>query len=118
MAWGPWLSKVAVNACRDRRRTGWWKWRRERRLEELDTAELRGDALTPEQEALGNETRRRVWDAFRELSARQQEVFVLRQIEGWSTEEVARTLGLSSGSIKRHLYRAVHHMRRTLRGHL
>jgi len=117
IAWGPWLGKVAVNACRDRRRAGWWKWWRERH-QEFDAAAFPDHGLTPEQEALSKETRRLVWRSFRELSARQQEVFVLRQIEGWSTEEVARTLGLSSGSIKRHLYRAVHHMRRTLRGHL
>ena len=75
-------------------------------------------SLTPEQEVLSSETRRRVWQSFRELSARQQEVFVLRQLEGWSTDEVAETLGLSPGSIKRHLYRAVHIMRKALRGRL
>jgi RNA polymerase sigma-70 factor, ECF subfamily len=117
MAWGPWLTRVTVNACRDRRRAGWWKWSRQRR-EEIDVAELPGAGLTPEQEALGNETRRHVWRSFRELSARQQEVFVLRQLEGWSTEEVAQTLGLSSGSVKRHLYRAVHQLRTALRGPL
>src|SRR5262249_53977253 len=26
MRWGPWLTKVTVNACRDRRRSGWWRW--------------------------------------------------------------------------------------------
>jgi len=25
MDWGSWLTRVSVNACRDRRRTGWWK---------------------------------------------------------------------------------------------
>jgi RNA polymerase sigma-70 factor (ECF subfamily) len=48
----------------------------------------------------------------RELSARQREVFVLREIEGWSTEEVASTLGVSDGTVKRHLFRALLHLRR------
>jgi RNA polymerase sigma-70 factor (ECF subfamily) len=26
MAWEPWLTRVTVNACRDRRRSGWWRW--------------------------------------------------------------------------------------------
>jgi RNA polymerase sigma-70 factor, ECF subfamily len=26
MAWEPWLTRVTVNACHDRRRSGWWKW--------------------------------------------------------------------------------------------
>jgi RNA polymerase sigma-70 factor (ECF subfamily) len=117
MVWGPWISRVAVNACRDRRRSGWWKWWRERH-EEFVEADLRASGRTPEQEALSNETRRHVWRSFRSLSARQQEVFVLRHLEGWSTQEVAETLGLNPGSVKRHLYRAVHHMRKELRGHL
>lgn len=115
MTWGAWLTRVTVNACHDRRRSGWWKWWRERHQEFVETDHAAA-ALTPEQAALSNECRRAVWQEFRMLSARQQEVFVLRQLEGWSTEEVADTLGLSSGSIKRHLYRAVHQLRKGLRG--
>jgi RNA polymerase sigma-70 factor (ECF subfamily) len=115
--WGPWLTRVAVNACRDRRRSGWWKWWRVHHQEFVE-ADLPAGAPSPEQAALSNEVRRHVWRAFRELSARQQEVFVLRQLEGWSTDAVAETLGVSPGSIKRHLYRAVHHMRTALRGRL
>ena len=117
VAWGAWISRVAVNACRDRRRSGWWKWWRERH-EEFVEAELPAAGRTPEQEALSNETREHVRRSFRSLSARQQEVFVLRHLEGWSTEEVAEILGLNPGSIKRHLYRAVHNMRKELRGRL
>ena len=71
---------------------------------------------TPEEAALGLEERQRIWRVFRRLSARQQEVFTLRQLEGWSTAEVAETLGLSSGSVKRHLFRATHQLRAALRG--
>lgn len=115
MVWGAWLTRVTVNACRDRRRSGWWKWFRERHTEFAET-DYPGNALTPEQAALSTETRRAVWESFRELSTRQQEVFVLRHLEGWSTDEVAETLGVSAGSVKRHLYRAVHQMRKALRG--
>jgi RNA polymerase sigma-70 factor (ECF subfamily) len=115
IAWGPWLTRVTVNACRDRRRSGWWKWWRERH-EEFEEGDLPGRGLTPEQATLGRETRQEVWRSFRQLSARQQEVFALRHIEECSTEEVADILGLSAGSIKRHLYRAVHQLRKTLGG--
>ena len=114
MVWGAWLTRVTVNACRDRRRSGWWKWWRQRHTEFAE-ADLPGGGLTPEQALLSNEKRSAVWESFRDLSVRQQEVFVLRQLEGWSTQEVAETLGLSPGSIKRHLYRAVHQMRKALR---
>jgi RNA polymerase sigma factor (sigma-70 family) len=115
MAWPAWLTRVTVNACRDRRRSGWWKWWRERHADFAE-AHFPGNSPTPEQAALSNERRRAVWRCFRELSARQQEVFVLRQLEGWSTDAVAATLGLSAGSVKRHLYRAVHQMRKALGG--
>jgi RNA polymerase sigma-70 factor (ECF subfamily) len=110
--WGPWLKTVAVNACRDRRRTRWWRWGR---TSEVFIDELHaGNALTPEQSALSRETRDRIWRAFQTLSTRQREVFALRHLEGWSTDEVADTLRMSTGSVKRHLFRAVQHMRSAL----
>ena len=115
MAWGPWLTTVTVNACRDRRRSAWWKWGREW-SDELNEADLPSAAPTPEQEAWTRECRRRVWQCFQQLSARQREVFVLRHMEGYSTAETATLLGTRPGSVKRHLYRAVQHMRTALRG--
>jgi len=115
MVWAAWLTRVTVNACRDRRRSGWWKWWRQRHTEFAE-ADLPSGGPTPEQALLDHEKRGAVWQSFRDLSVRQQEVFVLRQLEGWSTQEVAETLGVSPGSIKRHLYRAVHQMRKALKG--
>jgi RNA polymerase sigma-70 factor (ECF subfamily) len=115
IAWGPWLTRVAVNACLDRRRSGWWKWWR-REHQEFVEAQVVARDPSPEGQAISNQTRREVWGALRELSARQREVFVLRQLEGWSTEEVADKLGVNPGSVKRHLYRAVHTLRTALRG--
>ena len=112
MDWGAWLTRVAVNACRDRRRSGWWRWWRERgvAIEESSLRTIR----TPEDEIIGREVQGRVWEAYRRLPARQREVFALRQLEGYSTEEVASLLGISTGSVKQHLFRAVHGLRRAL----
>jgi len=136
MAWGPWLTRVSINACHDRRRSGWWKWWRanHQRSAEADRSphgllpeeeasrwgESQGEAQgvdasthgrTPEEEALSREERGRIWRSFRQLTLRQQEVFVMRHLEGWSTDQVGKALGLSAGSVKRHLFRAVHHLR-------
>ena len=113
MAWGPWLTRVTINACRDRRRSGWWKWWREDN-EEFQEADFPGQGPTPEEEVLSREERERVWRSFRVLSPRQQDVFALRHLQGESTEEVAETLGLTAGSVKRHLFRAVRHLRKAL----
>jgi RNA polymerase sigma-70 factor, ECF subfamily len=131
MAWGAWLTRVAVNACRDRRRSGWWKWWRasnsspgvEAISEEPSAHEIflaanpRHQSLTPEEEVISREARGRIWQAFGKLSRRQQEVFVLRYLEGWSIAEVAKALGLTAGSVKRHLFRAVCHLRSAVGDH-
>jgi DNA-directed RNA polymerase specialized sigma24 family protein len=42
-------------------------------------------------------------------------VFALRQLDGRSTAEVADLLGLGEGTVKRHLFRAVHTLRDALK---
>jgi RNA polymerase sigma-70 factor (ECF subfamily) len=113
MAWGPWLTRVAINACRDRQRAAWWRLRHNA----FDGVELVDRAPTPEAAALTGETREHIWRLFRQLSQRQREVFVLRHLEGGSTQDVAEALGLSTGSVKRHLFRAVQRLRKGLREH-
>jgi RNA polymerase sigma-70 factor, ECF subfamily len=111
-AWDKWLTTVTINACRDRRRSSWWKrWRS--RTEEFD--EFRSPEHvhhSAEEEVSRRQTYKLVWGRFSKLSARQREVFALRHFEGWSTEEVAAHLGLSTGSVKQHLFRAVHELRK------
>jgi RNA polymerase sigma-70 factor (ECF subfamily) len=112
--WGAWISRVTVNACHDRRKSAWWKWWRTA-SGEVQLADYPSPARTPEQEALGREQRDHIGRAFQELSRRQQEVFALRYFEGWSTDEVAKALAISEGSVKNHLFRAVRHLRAALR---
>jgi RNA polymerase sigma-70 factor, ECF subfamily len=108
--WAAWLTRVALNACHDRRRAGWW--RRFRRFSEwIENVPLHVEEPSPADVAFGEETRQRLWRAFRALSARQREVFVLRFIEELPTAQVAATLGLGEGSVKRHLFRAIRRLR-------
>lgn len=141
MAWGAWLTRVTINACHDRRRSGWWKWwhgsRRDWReadvlsnglspegegfswnesTREVQDAGFSSRGVSPEEEVLSREERWRIWRAFQDLSPRQREVFVLRYLEGWSTEHVAKALGVTTGSVKRHLFRAVHDLRKAVGG--
>jgi RNA polymerase sigma-70 factor, ECF subfamily len=113
MMWRPWLIRVSVNACRDRRRSGWWKlWHGAN--EEYQEANYPNSSKTPEEMVLSQEAQGRIWRAFERLSARQREVFVLRHVDEWSTEEVADMLGITTGSVKRYLFRAARHLRRIL----
>jgi RNA polymerase sigma-70 factor (ECF subfamily) len=113
MVWKPWLVRVSINACRDRRRSGWWKWFGGTG-EEYREASYPDSGKSPEETLLGRETQGHIWRAFQELSARQREVFVLRYVDEWPTGKVADMLGITTGSVKRYLFRAVRHLRRTL----
>lgn len=108
--WGGWLTRVTVNACRDRRRAGWWI-RFRRRGESVDPLTLPTTDPTPEEMAVGAETIRRIWGQFAQLPRRQREVFVLRYVAGCSTDEVATMLSVGTGSVKRHLFRAIRRLR-------
>jgi RNA polymerase sigma-70 factor (ECF subfamily) len=111
--WGAWLTRVAVNACHDRRRAGWWI-RFRRWTDRVDDMPLAAQDPGPAEAAIGADTRQRIWLAFRQLPDRQREVFVLRHIAECSTAEVAEVLGLSPGSVKRHLFRAIRRLREAL----
>lgn len=114
-AWKAWLTQVALNACRDRQRSRWWKWWREKTVE-IEDMHLPSPNPTPEENTVNREERAHIWRFFRDLSVRQQEVFVLRYVEGWSVEEVAQMLELTPGSVKQHLFRAVQRLRTALGG--
>jgi RNA polymerase sigma factor (sigma-70 family) len=111
-SWESWLTRVTVNACRDRRRSAWWRWWQKERTE-LQEEELPSSSLTPEQHVLNREERERIWHLFRALSPRQREVFAMH-LEGQSNEEAAELLGLTTGSVKRHLFHAVRNLRKAL----
>lgn len=113
--WDRWLTRVAVNACHDRRRAGWWRQFRWR-TDSIDELELPDEAKGPDRAAIDAELRERLWGAFRTLPSRQREVFALRQVEQWSTDEVAEALQITTGSVKRHLFRAIRHLRTALGG--
>lgn len=112
-SWDAWLAQVAVNACRDRKRSWWWRWRSDTPTEVVDM-QLPSKDVTPEEATVRREQREMIWQFFRKLSARQQEVFVLRYVEGWSYHQVAAMLGVTPGSVKQHLFRAVRYLRKAL----
>lgn len=113
MAWGAWLTRVAIHACRDRRRSGWWKWWRAQ-YTPLEEWHLPRQVPTPEEVLVRRETRQRIAQALQQLAPRQREVFVLCHLEEHSSTEAAALLGLTPGSVKQHLFRAIRHLRRAL----
>jgi RNA polymerase sigma-70 factor (ECF subfamily) len=72
----------------------------------------------PDQRLLAAETLGCVRDAIEQLPGRQQEVIVLRDVEGWSADEVCDALGVSEVNQRVLLHRARSKVRRALEAYL
>ena len=112
---GPWLSRVTVNLSIDR-------WRRNKRRGQTFSPLAEGDHLdvladhrpAPDRGVEGRESGERLAVALRALPERQRAVVVLRHYQELSLEEIAKALGMSLGTVKSSLHRALHRMRDTL----
>ena len=109
-----WLTRIAINEALAR-------IRRSRRYEPLDEdpphaeAFMTSDAdLDPERRAASGELRALLESAIDGLADGSREVFVLRQVEGMSTAEVADVLGVSEDVVKTRLSRGRAFLRQQL----
>ena len=114
----PWIYTIALNLCRShlrRRSLSRWLWPA-RSDEPVRSAprEPRARSPDPEQELLAREAERRLRGAIQGLPARYREVFVLRQAQGLSYEEIASVLGLPLGTVEVRLFRARRRLLRSL----
>ena len=109
---GAWLYRVAVNAAHDHR----GRVRRRARGEApWDAGEGRQDpGPGPEEAAFQQELRDELDRALERLSERERAIFVLREIEGLESREVARALGITAITVRRHLSRARKRLREIL----
>lgn len=103
-----WLYRVALNRCTDYRRR---ILRRARLLERL-RGESNGEAPTIQENGSFD-----VDLAFRALPMRQRTAATLFYLADFKTEEVARAMGVSKGTVDRHLYRAREALRESLEAH-
>jgi RNA polymerase sigma-70 factor (sigma-E family) len=74
------------------------------------------DASSAEEGALRDESRNEVVAMLRTLPARQRECLVLRYYEGLNETEIAKTLGISVGSVRTHTSRGMAAMQQRLGG--
>ena len=109
-----WLTRIAINEALAR-------IRRRQRYEPLDEGSPHAEAfmtshadLDPERRAASVELRTLLESAIDGLADGSREVFVLRQVEGMSTSEVADTLSVSEDVVKTRLSRARAALRRDL----
>ena len=111
-----WLTRIAINRSRDSLRR--------RRFVSLFTANEDGEPEgwvepvderpDPEREIMARQLRTAIERAERKLSTQQKVIFRLRHYEDHSLEEIAELLGLRSGTVRAHLFRAIHKIRQEL----
>lgn len=115
-----WLYTVTKNRCLMSRRRSKFAPRTELSLEELmpDREELErldgSQSVSPENAAIRGEQGQRLREAIRGLPPHYRIVLVLRDMEGFTDEEVAEITGLRPGTIRVRLHRARLFVRREL----
>ena len=112
-----WLTRIAINRSRDSLRR--------RKFVSLFTGSADDDDRTmlfepvderpdPEREIMARQLRVAIEKAERTLSAQQKIIFRMRHYEERPLEEIAVLLGLAAGTVRAHLFRAVHKIRKEL----
>jgi len=112
-----WLTRITINRSRD--------WLRRRKFVSLfshdDESDNREYVIEPvddrpdaERQFMAHQLRAAITRAERTLSSQQKIIFRLRHYENHSLEEIAELLGLRSGTVRAHLFRAIHKVRKEL----
>ncbi|MGB2590717.1 MAG: sigma-70 family RNA polymerase sigma factor [Candidatus Acidiferrum sp.] len=110
-----WLTRIVINAALMRRRSA--KSRpavsldEPPREDELPISErFAAEGPNPEQLFAGTELREMISENLHELSPLLRTAFVLREVEGYSTGEAAKKLGVTENTLKARLWRARHQL--------
>lgn len=117
-----WLYRIAVN-------TSLMRLRKKRRRSEVSMEAMSGGGeetlmhhegtyaarpLRGDEVVAQNELRAKIMEAVEELEPKYQSVFVAKEFEGMSLEEIGESMNLSVPAVKSRLHRARQHMRATL----
>lgn len=110
-----WLYRIAANTAMD-----WNKKERRRRHLPLPEAPDGGEGLPgklagPTVEATRHELGARIEEAIAALPPKYLEIITLREVEGLSYDEIAKTLDISKGTVESRLFRARERLRDRLR---
>ena len=110
-----WLTRIVINAALMRRRSA--KARPAISLDEPPredelpaTERFADDGLTPEQVMENTEIREMLSENLDQLSPLLRTAFVLREVQGYSTGEAAKKLGVTENTLKARLWRARHQL--------
>ena len=118
---GTWLARIAVNQCRDqlqRKRLVVAEGQLGPESRDGKGGSVLERAVDPspdlEEQAVGRELARKIAEHIGGLPDMQREVFALRYYEDRPLAEIAALFGVNIGTVKTHLFRATHRIRKAL----
>ena len=121
-----WIYRIAINQARNRWR--WWRRRSRDTTVSLDATQgqsgltvgstLAESSANPEQQTLAHERELALRSALQKVGRAYRETVILRDIEGFTYEEIATTLGINLGTVKSRLARGRQELRQKLEGSL
>jgi RNA polymerase sigma-70 factor (ECF subfamily) len=122
-AFSTWLYRIAVNTCKNKLKSS--AFRQKMKMVPVDNPvsgnrsqagrEIQDESQSPAMELEKKERMRVIQEAINALPPEQKEVVTLRDIEGFSYEEVAEITGFNLGTVKSRLARARQDLRKKLR---
>ena len=109
-----WIYRIAINTCRNKLRSAGYRRRRNNiRLDQpvdqengIYSMEIGDERRTPEKELTRKEKWILIQQAIDSLPESQKAIVVLRDIDGFTYEEIASITGLDPGTVKSKLARA------------
>jgi RNA polymerase sigma-70 factor (ECF subfamily) len=110
-----WLIRIALNLARDQTRTGRFRFWKHASINAVDAADVAAtipnSQASAESHLIAQQQVALIWETVAGLSTRQRTVFLLRFLEEMEIPEIATVTGLSLGTVKSHLYRALNVVR-------
>ena len=123
-AFSTWLYRIALNTCKNRLKSS--EYRQRKRMVSIQNpgrtgndatfSEIHDNGNSPGNQVERKEKMRRVQEAINALPQDQKMVVTLRDIQGFSYDEIADMTGLNLGTVKSKLSRARFVLREKLRG--
>lgn len=122
-AFSTWLYRIASNVCLDllrkakRQNKGMVHINQQNDEGEDFTLSIEDTAPTPYEEAQLSEAHRELMKALDKLDAEQRKVILLRDVEGFSYDEIAQITGSATGTVKSRINRARRALQKILAPH-
>ncbi len=112
---GTWLIRIALNLARDHTRTGRFRFWKHVATLAVDVADVAASVPhrqgSAESHLIAQQQVALIWETVANLSGRQRTIFLLRFLDEMDIPEIAVATGLPIGTVKSHLYRALHIVR-------